>query len=255
MVNAASPQRGLEVWYREKNKALQVLMPTNTQRADVLYSCFPCVMGTALCWKLSLPAQLQEQFCVRGVHSPSAVPALATAVARSLLVFHAVSSDLIRIGLRPPTPLTRVTDQQSFIFISSYYFPISSVLRIPPRNQTDTAFSTFWWSYFWFSLWNNTEPRTLLSDPCLDSKLYKTNMFSFSCTLSFPSLFWGLCIEVKDWGPPTCWRAECCSDSATAGSSAPQEPLNHSHLALIHDSKQSAVFASSASSFFSQDTE
>lgn len=160
--------RGLEVWYREKNKALQVLMPTNTQRADALYSCFACVMWTASCWKLSLPAQLQEQFCVRGVHSPSAVPTPATAVARSLLVFHAVSSDLIRIGLwRPPTPLTRVTDQQSFIFISSYYFPISSVPRIPSRNQTETAFSTFCWSYFCFSLWNNTEPRTLFNTPCL----------------------------------------------------------------------------------------
>lgn len=80
-------------------------MPANTQRADVLYSCFACVMGTASCWKLSPLAQLQEQLCVRGVHSPSAVPAPATAVARSLLVFHAVSSDLIRIGPRPPTPL------------------------------------------------------------------------------------------------------------------------------------------------------
>lgn len=142
-------------------------MPANKQRADVLYSCFACVMGTASCWKLSPLAQLQEQFCVRGVHSPSAVPAPATAVARSLLVFQAVSSDLIRIGQRPPTPLTRVRDQQSFIFISSYYFSISSVLRIPPRSQPDTAFSTFWWSYFCISLWNNTEPRTLLNTPCL----------------------------------------------------------------------------------------
>lgn len=79
----------------------------------------------------------------QGCSFPSVVPAPATAVARSLLVFHAVSSDLIKIGLRPPTPLTRVTDQQSFIFISSYYFSTSSALRIPPRNQPDTAFSAF----------------------------------------------------------------------------------------------------------------
>lgn len=204
-------------------------------------------------------AQLQEQFCVRGVHSSSLVPAPATAVARSLLVFHAVSSDLIRIGLRPPAPLTRVTDQQSLLFISSYYFSVSSMLRIPPRNQPDTAFSTFWRSYFWFFLYgitlNQEFSLTHRVWQCSDSKLYKRNMFPFSCTLSFPSLLWGLCIDVKDWGPLTSWGPQWCSDSATAGSSAPQEPLHHSLLGLIHDSQQSPVFASSASSFFPQDTE
>lgn len=139
-------------------------MPANTQRADELYSCFASVMGRASCWKLSLPAQFQEQFCVRAAHSPSLVPAPATAVARSLLVFHAVSFDLIKIGLRPPTPLTRVTDQQLLIFISSYYFSVSSLLRIPPRY---CIFNLLTELLLFFSLWNNTEPRPLLNTPCL----------------------------------------------------------------------------------------
>lgn len=45
-----------------------------------------------------------------------------------------------------------------------------------------------------------------MSDSCSDSKLCKRNMLGFSCTLSFPSLFWGLCIEVKDSRSPMCLR-------------------------------------------------
>lgn len=52
--------------------------------------------------------------------------------------------------------------------------------------------------------WPKNALEHIVSDLCSDSRLYKRNKFSFSCTLSFPSLFWGLCTEVKDSGPPLC---------------------------------------------------
>lgn len=147
-----------------------------------------CMEETDFSWKQSLTASLTEQqlsFASEEFILHQVLQCHCQAQQGHCWSSNAVNSDLIRVGLRPPSPFAQVTDQHSFILSG-----MKSALKIPPSNQPGITFAASERINFAPSLWSNTEPKNFLepivSDLCADSELYKRNMFS--CILSFPSL-------------------------------------------------------------------